>query len=88
MGQALASGLSGALLSLIGYQTALPEVGVTQDEGVLQGLFDLSTLLPAVGFLLLALILWFFYPLRKQKVEANVRALEALRAKNEPKQEK
>ena len=88
MGQALASGLSGALLSLIGYQTSLPEVGVTQDEGVLQGLFDLSTLLPAVGFLLLALILWFFYPLRKQKVEANVRALEALRAKNEPKQEK
>ncbi len=70
LGQALAAGLSGALLSVIGYsdQTAfLPSV--------LDGIYNISTLVPALGFGLLALILWFWYPLHKKKVEENVSIL-------------
>ncbi|MBR2930949.1 MAG: MFS transporter [Clostridia bacterium] len=72
LGQALAAGLSGGLLSLIGYsdQTAF-------DPGVLAGIYTISTLLPAVGFALLAVVLRFWYPLQKKKVEENVRILKA-----------
>ena len=71
LGQAAAAGVSGGLLSYIGYneQTAF-------DPAVTQGIFRISTLLPAVGFLVLALILWFWYPLHKKQVEENVRALK------------
>ncbi len=71
LGQAASAGLTGALLSAIGYsdQTAF-------DSGVLRGLYDISTLVPALGFGILALILWFWYPLHKRKVEENVRLLE------------
>ena len=71
LGQALSAGLMGALLSAIGYSDT-----TAFDEGVLRGLFDISTLVPALGFGLLALILWFWYPLHKKKVEENVRLLE------------
>jgi len=74
LGQAASAGLSGALLSLIGYsQTA------AYDPGVLNGIFTISTLVPALGFLLLGLILWFWYPLKKHKVEKNVADLNKLR---------
>ena len=67
LGQAAAAGLSGGLLSLIGYTDA------TQNApNVLTGIFNISTLLPAVGFALLALVLWFWYPLHKHEVEKNV----------------
>ena len=71
LGQAAAAGLSGGLLSLIGYsqETAF-------DPGVVNGVYDIATLLPALGFGLLALILWFWYPLRKAQVEANVAELK------------
>lgn len=71
LGQALSAGLTGALLSAIGYsdKTAF-------DEGVLEGVYDISTLVPALGFGVLAIILWFWYPLHKSKVEDNVRRLE------------
>ncbi len=67
LGQAAAAGLTGALLSYIGYsdQTAfLPSV--------LSGIYTISTILPAIGFAGLALILWFWYPLHKKQVEKNV----------------
>ena len=71
LGQALSAGLTGALLSAIGYsdKTAF-------DEGVLEGVYDISTLVPALGFGVLAIILWFWYPLHKSKVEENVRKLQ------------
>ena len=74
IGQAASAGLTGALLSIIGYSEAtafLPEV--------LNGIFNISTLVPAVGFGLLSLILWFWYPLHKRRVEKNVRILEEKR---------
>ncbi|MBQ4071031.1 MAG: MFS transporter [Clostridia bacterium] len=75
LGQAAAAGLSGVLLTLIGYtqETAF-------DEGVLEGIFNISTLVPATGFVLLALILRFWYPLNRDRVRENV---EILRKKHE-----
>ncbi|MBO5279573.1 MAG: MFS transporter [Lachnospiraceae bacterium] len=72
LGQAAAAGLSGALLSMIGYtqETAF-------EVSVVNGIFNMATLVPALGFGLLALILWFWYPLHKKQVDANVAALKA-----------
>ena len=63
--------MSGFLLTLIGYsqETAF-------EPGVVNGIFDISTLVPALGFGLLAAILWFWYPLHKRQVEENVEALK------------
>ncbi len=74
LGQAAAAGISGGLLSLIGYsqETAF-------DRGVVNGIFNISTLLPGMGFVLLAAILWFWYPLHKRKVDENVRVLKEKR---------
>jgi len=76
LGQALAAGLSGWLLTGIGYDSAAAAAGQVQSEEVLSGIFNISTLLPAVGFILLALVLWLWYPLHKKQVDANVIALQ------------
>ena len=74
LGQAAASGLSGALLSLIGYSET-----TAFDADVVKGIFDISTLVPGVGLIILSLILWFWYPLRKKQVEKNVETLRRKR---------
>lgn len=71
LGQAASSGVSGALLSLIGYTT--PQ-NVTQ--GIKDGIFTIATLVPALGLIVLSLILWFWYPLKKKVVLENIRQLE------------
>lgn len=76
LGQAISAGLSGALLTIIGYDTRAATEGVAQSDSVLDGIFNISTLFPAIGFLLLALVLWFWYPLHKKQVDANVAALK------------
>ncbi len=76
LGQALAAGLSGWLLTGIGYDSKAAADGLAQTKDVLEGIFNISTLLPAIGFLLLALVLWFWYPLHKKQVDANVQALK------------
>ena len=79
LGQALAAGLSGWLLEGIGYNSKAAEQGLAQTESVLDGIFNISTLLPALGFILLALVLWFWYPLHKKEVDKNVEILKAKR---------
>lgn len=74
LGQALSSGLIGALLSMIGYTEA-----TAYDPIVTGKIFDLSCVAPAIGFALLAVILIFLYPLNKTRVEENVAALAARR---------
>ena len=74
LGQAASAGLTGALLTAIGYSDA-----TAFEPSVLRGIFDIATLVPALGFGLLALILWFWYPLHKRQVDANVAALEMRR---------
>jgi GPH family glycoside/pentoside/hexuronide:cation symporter len=76
LGQAAAAGLTGSLLTAIGYSEA-----TAFDRGVLDGIFNISTVLPAIGFALLSVILWFWYPLHKRKVEENVRILKEKRGK-------
>ena len=66
LGQAAASGITGGLLTAIGYSEA-----TAFDKTVTDGIFDISTLVPAIGFILLAIILWFWYPLHKKHVENN-----------------
>lgn len=70
LGQAASAGLTGALLTMVGYSDA-----TKGDPAVLKGIFSISTLVPALGFLLLSLVLWFWYPLHKKQVDANVIAL-------------
>lgn len=71
LGQALSAGVSGWMLERIGYtaQTAF-------DPAVTAGIFDIAVLVPGVGFVLMALVLWLFYPLKKQTVENNFRILQ------------
>jgi len=72
LGQAASAGLTGWLLTLVGYtaETAF-------DPAVTEGIFNISVLVPVLGFGLLAAVLWFWYPLHKKQVDANVAALEA-----------
>ncbi len=83
LGQALAAGLSGWLLTAIGYNSEAAAAGQVQTPEVLSGIFNISTLIPAVGFGLLAAVLWFWYPLHKKQVDANVAALKEKHAKEQ-----
>lgn len=71
LGQAFSAGLSGALLSLAGYTAA-----TAFDADVLTGIYNIATIVPAIGFLLLAIVLWFWYPLHKNQVEENIKMLK------------
>ncbi|MGN1002327.1 MAG: MFS transporter [Oscillospiraceae bacterium] len=76
LGQAVSAGLTGWLLGAIGYDSAAAAAGLGQTEAVLGGIFGISVLVPALGFGLLAAVLWFWYPLHKRQVDANVAALK------------
>lgn len=76
LGQAAAAGLSGWLLVAIGYNENAVYEGVRQTESVLNGIYNISTLVPAVGFALLGIVMWFWYPLHKKQVDRNVQILE------------
>ena len=71
LGQAAAAGLTGLLLELIGYSQSN-----AFSERVLRGIFDISTLVPAIGFFLLFLVLWIWYPLKKKAVLENIEILK------------
>ncbi len=75
-GQALASGVSGWLLDAIKYNELALTQGVAQTQAVKDGIFTISNVVPAIGLVLLAAVLWFWYPLHKKQVDANVAALK------------
>lgn len=72
LGQAVSAGLSGWLLSMIGYAAGSAS---GQSQQVLDGIFAIATLVPGLGFGLLAAVLWLWYPLHKRQVEENVAIL-------------
>ena len=74
LGQAASSGITGGLLTLIGYSQT-----TAFDDKVVNGIFNISTLVPAAGFVLLGLILWFWYPLHKKQVDENIETLRKKR---------
>ena len=82
LGQAVAAGLSGWLLEAIGYNSNAITQGISQTDKVKDGIFNITTLVPALGFLLLGLVLIFWYPLNKRIVEENVSILKEKRDEN------
>lgn len=82
LGQAVAAGMVGWLLTAIGYSEEAAQQGIKQTTDVLKGIYNISTLVPAIGFLLLALVLWFWYPLHKKQVDENVAELRKKHEQN------
>lgn len=74
IGKALSSGMIGALLSVIGYSAA-----TAFNPEVVNGIFNMTCIIPAIGFVGIALVLMFLYPLSKNRVEANVLELKKRR---------
>ena len=75
LGQAVAGAVTGYALTFIGYNS----LAATQIESVKAGIYSLSTLFPAVCYMLAALLLMFTYPLTKKVVQENVAKLAKLR---------
>lgn len=73
IGQAASAGVTGALLTLIGYHTE-----TAYDPQVTKGIYQLACLVPAIGYVLLAVVLGCFYPLGKKRVEENGRKLKGM----------
>lgn len=74
IGQAVSSGLVGAILSVIGYTQA-----TAFDPAVTTKIFQASCIVPGVGLILVALALLFIYPLNKAKVDENIAELKRRR---------
>ncbi|MBF0579590.1 MFS transporter [Erysipelotrichaceae bacterium RD49] len=70
LGQALAGGLGGFALTWIGYQSSVAGVAVTQAQSTLNGIYAISTAVPAICYFAVAMILMFWYPLSKKNLEA------------------
>lgn len=71
MGQALAGGLSGWTLGWIGYEASAGRSGGAQPEGVLDAMYSIATLGPAVLLGLAAVVLAAWFPLNRRRVIAN-----------------
>ncbi len=70
LGQAASSGVAGILLTAIGYSQA-----TAFDPDVVKGIYNITCLVPAIGYVLLALVLLFLYPLGRERVEKNAKIL-------------
>lgn len=75
LGQALAGGLGGFALTAIGY---VSDASV-QSEAVAERIYMVATLIPAICYFFVFLIMLFGYPLSKQEVEKNTRILQERR---------
>lgn len=71
VGQALAGGLGGFVLTAIGYVSEAP----AQTEVVAERIYTVATLVPGVCYLAVFLIIQFTYPLTRQEVEKNAAIL-------------
>ncbi|EMF0421419.1 MFS transporter [Enterococcus hirae] len=72
IGQALAGGVGGWILSVIGYDS----LSNVQTSEVLDKLYSASTLIPSICFFIVGIILFFMYPLSKEKVLENAKILK------------
>ena len=72
VGQAIAGGLGGWALSFIGFNESLP----VQSAEVANGIYTVSTLIPALLYSGVVMSLAFIYPLNKKRVEQNVQILK------------
>ena len=75
LGQAISSGIRGVMLTAIGYTAA-----TAFEPTVLDGIYNITCIVPMIGFALNGAILLTIYPLSKKKVEENA---EILRKRHE-----
>lgn len=73
LGQAIAAALGGWSLELIGYAEG-SLIGQTPE--VINGIYNIATMVPTILYLLVGLCLFFIYPLSKKKVEENILVLK------------
>ena len=78
LGQAIASALGGWSLGWIGYV----EGSTTgQTQSVMDGIYNIATLVPTILYIIVGVCLFVIYPLSKKKVAENTAALKARREK-------
>lgn len=77
IGQALAGGSAGYVLSIVGFVSGVQ----VQTEAVAKNIYKAYTLAGFVGYLVVAVILYFIFPLSKEKVEENTRILNERKGK-------
>ena len=65
VGQAVAGGVGGAAIAAVGYNPALQ----AQTESTLHGIHTLGTLVPAIVFVVIFLIITLLYPLNKKRTD-------------------
>jgi len=75
VGQALAGGAGGFVLTAIGYVSEAP----AQTEAVAERIYTTATLTPGICYLIVFLIMQFWYPLDRHEVEKNTRLLQEKR---------
>lgn len=75
VGQALAGGLGGFVLTAIGYISEAP----SQTETVSERIYTVATLVPGICYLIVFLIMQFAYPLTRKEVEKNTAVLQEKR---------
>lgn len=75
IGQAIASAMGGWSLALIGYV----EGATKQTEAVNNGIYNIATLIPAILYIVVGVVLAFVYTLNKKKVLENAEILKARR---------
>lgn len=71
LGQALSSGITGVLLTMIGYTTV-----TAYNKNVVEGIYNITCLVPAIGLALFTITLIVIYPLGKKQVEKNINYLK------------
>ena len=77
VGQAIAGGIGGAAIAAVGYVAGAAQ----QSESTLNGIHTLGTLIPAIVYTLILLVLVFLYPLTKKRTEEMNAQLAARRNK-------
>lgn len=79
VGQALAGGLGGFVLTAIGYVSE----AASQTEIVSERIYTVATLVPGICYLIVFLIMQFGYPLTRKEVEKNSAILQEKRKQQE-----
>lgn len=82
MAQAIAGGFGGVMLTVIGYQSSTTG-GAQQTAEVVDRIYYLTFGIPTACCAIAALIMFFFYPLSKKKVNENARILRERAAAGE-----
>ncbi len=77
IGQAIAGGIGGFAIGAVGYNA----VSGVQSQSTLDGIHMLGTLVPAICFVIVLLVLVFLYPLNKKRTDEMVAELTARRNK-------